>query len=103
VSEHLASVAWLRSGAPFTGGEYSREHRWRFDGGLEVVAAASPWIVPEARTNPAGVDPEEVFVASLARCHMLWFRGGAQSTLGPAQLPESTDAPWCSEHPAVVL
>lgn len=73
MSEHLASVAWLRSGAPFTGGEYSREHRWRFDGGLEVVAAASPWVVPEARTNPAGVDPEEAFVASLASCHMLWF------------------------------
>lgn len=93
MSEHLASVAWLRSGAPFTGGESSREHRWRFDGGLEVLAAASPWIVPEARTNPAGVDPEEAFVVS----------GAAQSTLGPAQLPESTAAPWCSEHPAVVL
>lgn len=73
MSEHLASVAWTRNDAPFTGGAYSREHRWRFDGGLEVVAAASPWIVPEARTNPLGVDPEEAFVASLASCHMLWF------------------------------
>jgi organic hydroperoxide reductase OsmC/OhrA len=73
VSEHLASVAWERRGARFAGGEYSREHRWRFDGGQEVLAAASPWVVPEARTNPAGVDPEEAFVAALASCHMLWF------------------------------
>ncbi|MEW6430672.1 MAG: OsmC family protein [Myxococcota bacterium] len=73
MSEHLASIAWQRRAAPFTGGDYSREHRWRFDGGLEVLAAASPHVVPEARTNPAGVDPEEAFVASLASCHMLWF------------------------------
>ncbi|GMU60736.1 MAG: OsmC family protein [Myxococcales bacterium] len=73
MSEHLVSVAWQRGGAPFRGGEYSREHRWRFDGGQEVVAAASPWIVPEERTNLAGVDPEEAFVASLSSCHMLWF------------------------------
>ena len=24
-------------------------------------------------SDPAGVDPEEAFVASLASCHMLWF------------------------------
>jgi organic hydroperoxide reductase OsmC/OhrA len=73
VSEHLASVVWARRGAVFKGGDYSREHRWRFDGGLEVLAAASPWVVPESRTNPAAIDPEEAFVASLASCHMLWF------------------------------
>lgn len=73
MSEHLASVTWQRGDAPFADGRYSRQHTWRFDGGAQVLAAASPHVVPEALTNPAGVDPEEAFVASLAACHMLWF------------------------------
>lgn len=71
MSEHGAEIAWERGGAKFTDSKYSRSHRWRFDGGVEVPASASPAIVPGA--DPAGVDPEEAFVASLASCHMLWF------------------------------
>jgi organic hydroperoxide reductase OsmC/OhrA len=26
-------------------------------------------------SDPAGVDPEEAFVASISSCHMLWFLG----------------------------
>jgi organic hydroperoxide reductase OsmC/OhrA len=29
--------------------------------------------VPPPGSDPAGVDPEEAFVASLSSCHMLWF------------------------------
>jgi organic hydroperoxide reductase OsmC/OhrA len=38
-----------------------------------VAASPSPHIVPAPWSDPAGVDPEEAFVASLASCHMLFF------------------------------
>jgi organic hydroperoxide reductase OsmC/OhrA len=45
----------------------------RFDGGAEVPGSSSPHVVPLPFSDAAGVDPEELFVASLATCHMLWF------------------------------
>ena len=38
-----------------------------------MPASSSPQVVPLPWSDPAGVDPEEAFVASLASCHMLWF------------------------------
>lgn len=73
MSEHIAIVQWKRSRAKFTDNRYSREHTWKFDGGVEVPASASPHVVPVPYSNPAYVDPEEAFVASLSSCHMLWF------------------------------
>ena len=70
-----AWVEWDRGAQPFVDNRYSRAHRWRFDGGLAVDASASPQVVGAAFANPAGVDPEEAFVASLSSCHMLWFLG----------------------------
>src|SRR5207248_6217928 len=54
-------------------GKYSREHTWTFDGGLTVHASSSPSVVPVPFSNPANVDPEEAYVASLSSCHMLTF------------------------------
>jgi organic hydroperoxide reductase OsmC/OhrA len=73
MSEHKATVRWQASGPDFVKGRFSREHSWTFDGGLTVLASASPAIVPAPYSNPAGVDPEEAFVASLSSCHMLTF------------------------------
>ncbi len=73
MSEHKATVEWKRSGPDFRKGQYSRAHTWRFDGGVEVPASASPSAVPAPWSDPAGVDPEEAFVASIASCHMLWW------------------------------
>ncbi|MBI4696704.1 MAG: OsmC family protein [Gammaproteobacteria bacterium] len=73
MSEHRASVHWSFSGADFRRGRYSREHTWRFDGGVTVPASPSPSVVPAPFSNPAGVDPEEAFVAAVASCHMLTF------------------------------
>jgi len=70
---HIATVDWQRGTAQFTDNRYSRGHRWRFDGGAEVAASASPQIVPVPWSDPAAVDPEEAFVAALSSCHMLWF------------------------------
>jgi organic hydroperoxide reductase OsmC/OhrA len=70
---HTATVAWQRGAAErFTDSRYSRGHEWRFDGGLALRASASPSVVPRF-SDPAGIDPEEAFVASLASCHMLTF------------------------------
>src|SRR5918995_220031 len=74
MSVHQASVIWERAeGAKFVDNRYSRAHRWEFDGGAVVPASASPAVVPVPLSDPAGVDPEEAFVASLSSCHMLYF------------------------------
>jgi len=73
MSEHVATVAWQRGDQVFIDNRYSRAHRWRFDGGAEVPASSSPSTVRPPFSDPAGVDPEEAFVASLSSCHMLWF------------------------------
>ncbi len=73
MSEHIATIAWNRGDASFRGGRYSRVHEWRFDGGANISASASPDIVPSPWSDPSAVDPEEAFVAALSSCHMLWF------------------------------
>ncbi len=71
---YVAETVWnAKEGEDFLAGRYSRAHAVRFDGGAEVPASASPHIVPAPFSDAAGVDPEEMFVASLSSCHMLWF------------------------------
>jgi organic hydroperoxide reductase OsmC/OhrA len=73
MASYTATVTWERREAPFTDLRYDRRHRWRFDGGLEVPASASPHHVRVPMADPAAVDPEEAFVAALSSCHMLYF------------------------------
>jgi len=73
MSEHKATIRWKNAGPDFSKGKYSREHTWTFDGGLTVSASPSPSVVPAPYSNPAFVDPEEAFVASISSCHMLTF------------------------------
>ena len=74
MSEHKATISWKRGDRPgFLLGKYSREHAWTFDGGVTVPASPSPSVVPPPYSNPAHVDPEEAFVASISSCHMLTF------------------------------
>jgi organic hydroperoxide reductase OsmC/OhrA len=73
MSQHKATVQWQRQQALFVDNQYSRDHLWRFDGGAEIAASASPSVVPVPLANANCVDPEEAFIASLASCHMLWF------------------------------
>jgi len=71
---HKARIDWKSSsGAGFVKGQFSREHTWTFDGGAVVPASSSPAVVPAPNSNPANVDPEEAYVASLSSCHMLTF------------------------------
>lgn len=71
--EFTVSLAWENRGPDFVAGQYSREHTWTFDGGVTVPASPSPHVVPAPWSNPAGVDPEEAFLAAVASCHMLTF------------------------------
>ncbi|HXS83048.1 MAG TPA: OsmC family protein [Methylomirabilota bacterium] len=73
MAEYRATIEWRRGDAKFTDRRFSRAHRWRFDGGLDVPASSSPHVVPVPASDPAAVDPEEAFVASLSSCHMLTF------------------------------
>jgi organic hydroperoxide reductase OsmC/OhrA len=69
MSEHKVTLKWERGGAEFSYQKYPRDHTWSFDGGHTMAATAAPAFLG----NPAHVDPEEAFVASLSSCHMLTF------------------------------
>ena len=69
MSEHKATLKWQRRNAEFSYQKYPRDHTWSFDGGHTMTATAAPAYLG----NPAYVDPEEAFVASVASCHMLTF------------------------------
>ena len=74
MSKHTATLRWSQDeGDHFSLGRYTRVHEIAFDGGTTVMASPSPTIVREPFSNPVGVDPEEMFIASIASCHMLWF------------------------------
>jgi organic hydroperoxide reductase OsmC/OhrA len=69
MSEYKVTLKWERGGVEFSYLKYPRDHTWSFDGGHTMKATAAPAYVG----NPAYVDPEEAFVASLSSCHMLTF------------------------------
>jgi organic hydroperoxide reductase OsmC/OhrA len=70
MSEHVVDVSWTRGEHEFTYENYSRDHEWRFDGGVTVPGSANPAYLG---TDSGTVDPEEAFVAALSSCHMLTF------------------------------
>lgn len=49
---------------------YGREHEISGDGKASVIAGSS---APVYRGNAERYNPEELLVASLSACHMLWF------------------------------
>ena len=69
MSEHHATVEWERGSVEFKYRTYSRDHTWKFEGGVRVGASSAP----EYLGNPNLVDPEKAYVAALASCHMLTF------------------------------
>jgi organic hydroperoxide reductase OsmC/OhrA len=74
--EYTAHLSWTR--APderFVDNRYSRRHALSFDGGAEIAGSSSPLSVPLPMSDASAVDPEEMFVASISSCHMLWFLG----------------------------
>ena len=62
VTEHSARIVWEGTK------EDLRAHRVEI-GGVNVAGSASP----QWGGDPAATDPEQMFVAALSACHMLWF------------------------------
>jgi organic hydroperoxide reductase OsmC/OhrA len=74
MSDYSAQLAWQRQPQEaFTDNRYSRRHSLRFDGGAEVAGSSAVSSVPLPHSDPTAVDPEEMFIASLSSCHLLWF------------------------------
>jgi len=74
MSEYTARILWQRQPLEaFHDNRYSRRHTIAFDGGVEMPGSSSPSVVPLPMSDAGAVDPEEMFVASLSSCHMLWF------------------------------
>jgi organic hydroperoxide reductase OsmC/OhrA len=74
MSTHTATIRWSQDeGDHFNLGRYTRVHEIAFDGGTTIQASGAPQNVPAQFSSETSVDPEEMFVASLASCHMLWF------------------------------
>jgi organic hydroperoxide reductase OsmC/OhrA len=81
MAAHTATVTWERGDQPFLDGKYSRRHRISFDGGVGIDGSAAPGVVRPPLSAEDAADPEEMLVASLSMCHMLFFldfarRGG---------------------------
>lgn len=73
MSVHTATLTWLRGDQPFSDGKYSRRHRIAFDGGVGIDGSSAPGVVRPPLSAEDAADPEELLVASLASCHMLFF------------------------------
>lgn len=73
MSIHTATLAWTRKDAIFTDGKYPRAHVIGFDGGQTLTGSPAPDVVRPPLSDPNGTDPEEMLVAAVASCHMLFF------------------------------
>lgn len=69
--EYAADVVWTGAGATGTTGyaTYARDHEVRVAGKAPILGSADPAF----RGDPTRHNPEELLVAALAECHMLWF------------------------------
>lgn len=69
MNEHHAKIEWTLRSEDFSYETFNREHTLIFDSGIQVPGSSAPAF----RGNPAFVDPEELFLAAIASCHMLTF------------------------------
>jgi organic hydroperoxide reductase OsmC/OhrA len=73
MSAYTATLTWKRGDQVFTDAKYSRGHEIAFDGGFSIVGSSSPHVVRPPLSREDAADPEELMVAALASCHMLFF------------------------------
>lgn len=68
---YRARVVWTGDRGSGTSGyrAYGRDHRILIDGKPELAGSADPAFLGEADRH----NPEDLLVASLAACHMLWY------------------------------
>jgi organic hydroperoxide reductase OsmC/OhrA len=75
MSIHRAKLEWRRNGQPFEPSKFNRAHRIDFEPSVATEGNAAPENLPPGAPHSPGADPEQLFVASLSACHMLWFVG----------------------------
>lgn len=73
MAAYTANLTWMRGDDVFSDGKYSRAHEITFDGGITMPASSSPQVVRLPLSREDAVDPEEMLVAALSSCHMLFF------------------------------
>lgn len=73
MSAHRTTVTWDRQGQAFDPKTYSRDHLIHLEDGQLIAASGAPSNLPPGTVGEQTADPEELYVASLAACHMLWF------------------------------
>jgi organic hydroperoxide reductase OsmC/OhrA len=78
MSIHRAKTEWQRNGMSFEITKYSRAHRIEFES-AELAGNAAKENLPQGAPHGPGADPEQLFVAALSACHMLWFLGLASA------------------------
>ncbi|GAA2816813.1 OsmC family protein [Saccharopolyspora taberi] len=68
---YRAKVTWTGNSGTGTSSyrEYGRDHLVEVDGKPALPASADPAF----RGDPAKLNPEDLLVASLSECHMLWY------------------------------
>jgi organic hydroperoxide reductase OsmC/OhrA len=73
MTTHTATVRWERGEQPFTDGKYARAHLISFDGGVSIEGSSAPETIRPPLSKIEAADPEELTVAALASCHMMFF------------------------------
>lgn len=71
IHSYTVNVTWTGAGPVGTSSytSYSRDHEVVITGRPVVLGSADPAF----RGDPTRYSPEQLFVASLSECHMLWF------------------------------
>jgi organic hydroperoxide reductase OsmC/OhrA len=69
--QHLyrASIAWSDPDGTVRGSKHTRDHVIRIAGKPDILASSDPAF----RGDPARHNPEDLLLASLSSCHMLWY------------------------------
>jgi hypothetical protein len=92
-SEHLASIDWQRGKWADVKGKYSREHTSWLVGGAKIKASDAYFLLPEVYRDGAKVDPEKMFVATIASANMLLWRRRPRELVPPAQRAQHAGQP----------
>jgi organic hydroperoxide reductase OsmC/OhrA len=66
-----ATIEWTRGKWSSIKGKYSREHTCALEGGMKLRVSDALMLLPEGYRDGARVDPEKMFVATIASAHML--------------------------------
>ncbi len=68
MGQHITSIHWERDTEHFNIKSFNRDHVIRFENGVVIHATSAP----EFTGNPDLISPEDLFVATISSCHMMF-------------------------------